>query len=63
MSISWLKAKDDHKSFRFFQHMGFDVLELEDLEKTDETIRDLVRKKTRYHCNDKRSGRVFRRYY
>ena len=43
MSIYWLKAKNDHKSFRFFQNMGFDVWELEDLEKTDETLRNLVR--------------------
>ena len=53
MSISWLKAKNDNRSFRFFQNMGFDVWELEDLEKTDETIRELVRKTQRYHCNDK----------
>lgn len=63
MSISWLKAKNDNRSFRFFQNMGFDVWELEDLEKTDETIRELVRKTQRYHCNDKRSGRLFRGYY
>lgn len=43
MGISWIKSKDDHKSFRFFQNMGFDVWELDDLENTDETIRKLVR--------------------
>ena len=44
MSISWIKAKSYNKSFRFFLNMGFDVLELEDLEKTDEVISDLIRK-------------------
>ena len=43
MKISWIKAKKDNESFRFFQNMGFDVWELEDLEKTDETLRNLVR--------------------
>ncbi|MCI8482262.1 MAG: hypothetical protein HFJ27_04195 [Clostridia bacterium] len=43
MKISWIKAKKDNESFRFFKHMGFDVWELEDLEKTDETLRNLVR--------------------
>lgn len=44
LSISWIKAKNDDKSFRFFKNMGFDVLELEDLEKTDDVISDLIRK-------------------
>lgn len=44
LSISWIKSKNDDKSFRFFKNMGFDVLELEDLEKTDDVISDLIRK-------------------
>ncbi len=43
MKISWMKAKGDFKSFRFFQNMGFDVYEIEDLEQTDEKIRQLVK--------------------
>ncbi len=45
MRISWVKAKSDDRSFRMFQNMGFDVQEIEELETTDEVIRDLVRKK------------------
>ncbi len=47
MRISWLKAKDDEKSFKFQKNMGFDVYEIEDLEKTDNKINELVEKK--YH--------------
>ncbi len=43
MRISWIKAKNDNKSFRIFQHMGFNVNELEDLEKTDDVIKQLIR--------------------
>lgn len=42
MKISWLKAKKDEKSFRFLKNMGMDVYELDDLEKTDEKISELV---------------------
>lgn len=44
MKISWMKAKGDDKSFRFFKNMGFDVYEVEDLDKTDDMMRDLIRK-------------------
>ena len=44
MKVSWIKAKNDDRSFRFFKSMGFDVKELEDLEKTDDVINELVRK-------------------
>ena len=46
LKISWIKAKNDDKSFRIFQHMGFDVNELEDLEKTDDVIKELIDKKS-----------------
>lgn len=46
MSISWIKSKKDNNSFRFFKNMGFDVNEIEDLEKTDDVIRELVGKNT-----------------
>ena len=42
MRISWLKAKDDEKSFKFQKNMGFDVYEIEDLEQTDSKIKELV---------------------
>ena len=44
MKISWIKAKDDNRSFRLFKGMGFDVNEIEDLEKTDDVIKQLIRK-------------------
>lgn len=44
MKISWMKSKSDFKSFRFAQNMGFDVYEIEDLEKTDEKISELIQK-------------------
>lgn len=46
MRISWLKAKNDDKSFRFQKNMGLDVYEIEELEETDEKIKEL---KTNYH--------------
>lgn len=42
MRISWLKGKEDDKSFRFQKNMGWDVYEIEDLEKTDDKIGELV---------------------
>ncbi len=45
MRISWLKAKDDNKSFRFQKNMGFDVYEIDDLEDTDKKINELVNNK------------------
>ncbi len=45
MKISWLKAKNDNKSFKFQKNMGFDVYEIEDLEDTDNKINELVQEK------------------
>lgn len=47
MKMSWICSKQDTKSFRFPKNMGMDVFELEDLEKTDEKIQELVDEK--YH--------------
>lgn len=47
MRISWIKAKQDLTSFRIPKNMGLDVFEIEDLEKTDDTIEQLVENK----CN------------
>lgn len=46
MRISWLKAKNDDKSFRFQKNIGLDVYEIEELEETDEKIKEL---KNNYH--------------
>ena len=45
MSISWLKSSKDNKSFRMFKNLGFDVFEINDLDKTDEKIKELVDQK------------------
>ncbi len=42
MKISWIKAKNDYKSFRVLQNLGFDVYELEEPETTDEKIKELI---------------------
>ena len=47
MSISWLKASNDRKSFKIFESFGMDVYKINDLEKTDEKIRELEDKKSK----------------
>lgn len=44
MKFSCIKAKEDEHSFRFLQGIGAKVYELEDLEKTDEIISELIQK-------------------
>lgn len=43
MSISWLRYVNDKKSFKIFKAFGMDVFEIEDLDKTDEKIEELVK--------------------
>lgn len=45
MSISWLKGSNDKKSFKIFESFGMDVYKVNDLEKIDEKIKELVDKK------------------
>lgn len=45
MAISWLKSSNDNRSFKLFKGLGMDVYEINDLEKTDEKIRELVEQK------------------
>lgn len=45
MKMSWIKYEKDAKSFRLPEALGFDVFKLQDLEQTDDTIRNLVRQK------------------
>lgn len=42
VKISWIKYEKDKKSFRLPQALGFDVFLLDDLEKTDETMKRLI---------------------
>lgn len=47
MKISWIKYEKDESSFKIPENLGFDVLKLPDLEKTDETLKKLIDNK--YH--------------
>lgn len=42
MAISWIKSSKDEMSFKTIKNLGFHVVELENLEKTDETIKGLI---------------------
>lgn len=43
MKMSWIKYEKDAKSFRLPEALGFDVFKLQDLEQTDNTIKQLVK--------------------
>lgn len=43
MKITWMKGKNDNDSFKMFERMGFDVCRIEDLEKTDEKLNELIK--------------------
>lgn len=42
LKISWIKYKNDNKSFRFLKNIGMDVVDIEDREDIDTTINSLV---------------------
>ncbi len=42
MKISWIKYKNDNKSFRFFKNIGMDVVDIENREDIDNAINSLV---------------------
>lgn len=42
MKISWIKYKNDNKSFRFFKSIGMDVIDIENREDIDTAINRLV---------------------
>ncbi len=43
MKITLLKSSNDKKSFKIFENFGAEVHKLDDLEKTDDKIKELVR--------------------
>lgn len=43
MNISWIKSSNDDKSFKIFKGLGMDVYEIDDLEQTDNKIKELVK--------------------
>lgn len=47
MKISWIKYEKDESSFKIPENLGLDVFKLQDLEKTDETLKKLIDNK--YH--------------
>lgn len=47
MKISWIKYEKDENSFKIPESLGFDVFKLQNLENTDNKIRELIDKK--YH--------------
>ena len=47
MGIIWLKSSNDKKSFKVFESFGANVQQIDDLEQTDEKIRDIIN----HNCN------------
>lgn len=45
MKLSWIKYEKDNRSFRLPEALGFDVFKLQDLEQTDNTIKNLIQQK------------------
>lgn len=43
MSFAFLKGSNDNKSFKMFETLGANVANVEDLELTDDKIRELIR--------------------
>lgn len=44
LSISWIKYKEEN-NFRLFKNLGMNVYEIEDLDKVDEKISELISEK------------------
>lgn len=44
MQFTFLRGSNDNKSFKIFENFGADVYKIEDLEKTDEKIKELIKK-------------------
>ncbi len=47
MKVGWIKAKKDNKSFKIWKNLGLDVYEIEELDKVDNIISELI--KEDYH--------------
>lgn len=44
MKITMLKGSNDKKSFKFFETMGVEIHQIQDLDKTDKKIKELIDK-------------------
>lgn len=42
MKVSWLRGKNDNESFKVIKNLGFDVYNMEEPEKTDKRIEELI---------------------
>ena len=42
MKVSWIRYKDDD-SFKIFKNLGMDVYDIEDLDKVDEKLEELIK--------------------
>ena len=42
MKISWIKTKDDKKSFKVFESLGFNVISIDEPDETDKKIKELI---------------------
>lgn len=42
MKVSWIRGKDDNESFKLLKNLGFDVYNIEEPEKTDQKIEELI---------------------
>lgn len=42
MKISWIKAENDKKSFKFAENFGFDVYKINNLDDVDSKIDELI---------------------
>ena len=45
MKMSWIKYEKDEKSFNVPERLGFDVFKLEDPEKTDKKLEELINRR------------------
>ena len=43
MRIALLKASNDNKSFKMFEVLGANISKIDDLEKTDDKIKELIK--------------------
>lgn len=42
MKVSWVKYEKDKESFRIPENLGFDVFKLQDLDETDNKLKELI---------------------
>ena len=47
LKISWVKYKNDKKSFKILENLGFDVFKIEDLDDTDNKLKNLIKENYR----------------